>query len=62
MPEIKRAEYHISMTSILKVLLVVLAVLFVWFIRDILGLLFVAIIFASALNPWVDAWQRRRIS
>lgn len=61
MPEIKRAEYHISMTSILKVLLVVLAVLFVWFIRDILGLLFVAIIFASALNPWVDAWQRRRI-
>ncbi|MFH0874012.1 MAG: AI-2E family transporter [Candidatus Komeilibacteria bacterium] len=61
MPEPKSNEYHLSIFSVLKVLLVIVAVAFAWFIRDILGLLFISIIFASAFNPWVDAWQRRHI-
>ncbi len=47
---------HITLTytSILRVLLVFVAVYFIYLIRDVLALLFVSIIFASAVDPWVD--------
>ncbi|MFH1890292.1 MAG: AI-2E family transporter [Candidatus Kuenenbacteria bacterium] len=40
--------------SIIRVILVLLAVAFIYLIRDALALLFVSIIFASAIGPWVD--------
>jgi predicted PurR-regulated permease PerM len=51
----------ISYTSIIRVLVVFLAVFFVYLIRDALALLFVAVIFAAAVDPWVDWLQKKRI-
>lgn len=48
----------ISYTSIIRVLIVFVAVFFIYLIRDALALLFVAIIFAAAVDPWVDWLQK----
>lgn len=44
----------ISTGSIIKVILVLLAVWFLYFVRDIIAVIFVSIIIASALTPVVD--------
>ena len=36
-------------------------VVFFYFIRDVLGILFVALIFSSALSPWVSSMEHRGI-
>lgn len=50
----------ISMQSILKVIVVFLALAFLWFIRDVILIVLVALIFASAIDPWVDQLQKQR--
>ena len=51
---------NISYTSIIRVLVVFVAVFFIYLIRDALALLFVSIIFAAAVDPWVDWLQKRK--
>jgi sporulation integral membrane protein YtvI len=51
----------ISWQTLAKVVLVVGSIFFLFFIRDILLLIFVALILASAFDPWVDALQKYRI-
>jgi predicted PurR-regulated permease PerM len=51
----------ISILTIIKILAVLLALGFLYLIRDVLVLLFVAIIFAAAISPWIDFFQKRKI-
>ncbi len=51
----------ISLGSIVKIALVILFIYFLYMILDILGLLFVAVVVAAALGPWVDYLQRHRV-
>ncbi len=48
----------ISYASIMKVVLVLLAAFFLYLIKDAIALLFIAIIFAAAIDPWVD-WLKK---
>ncbi|MFH1112058.1 MAG: AI-2E family transporter, partial [Patescibacteria group bacterium] len=50
-----------SIGSIVKVALVILLIYLLYMILDILGLLFVSVVVAAALGPWVDSLQRYRI-
>lgn len=62
-PERKTQEVVVrfSTSSILKLILLAAVVLFLYIIKDILGIVFVSIVFASALDPWIDALQKRHI-
>lgn len=51
----------ISTVTILKIVLVLVALFFAWYIRDVLFILFAALILAAALDPWVDHMERYRI-
>jgi predicted PurR-regulated permease PerM len=41
----------ITAMTVIKVIAVLVCAYFVWMIRDVLGILFVAIVLASALDP-----------
>ena len=51
----------VSVRTILKVVGVLTALFFLFYIRDVIGLVFVALVFASALDPWVDRLERYRL-
>lgn len=51
----------ISTLSFVKALIIVGVVGFLFLIRDVLAVLFVALIFASALSPWVGSLEKRGI-
>src|SRR3989339_54999 len=52
---------NISSTTVLKIIAVLAGIFFLWMIRDVIGILFVALVFASALDPWIDYLERYRI-
>lgn len=54
---------NISLTSgsIIKIILLFLAMYFLYLIKDILAILFVSLILSSALDPWVDWMQTKKI-
>lgn len=52
---------NISTLSFIKVLIVLGIISFLFLIRDVLAVLFVALIFASALSPWVGSLERRGV-
>jgi predicted PurR-regulated permease PerM len=52
---------NISSLAIIKVIAIILLAVFLYVIRDILALVFVALIFASAVDPWVDWMQSKKI-
>jgi len=52
---------EISYTSILKVILVLAGLYFIYLTREIIGIIFVAIILTSAFDPWVDWLQKYKI-
>ncbi len=51
----------LSYSSIIKVVIVLLALFFLYLIREIIALLFVAIILAAAFDPWVDWFQKHKV-
>src|SRR5947207_11544848 len=51
----------ISTTTFLKLLLIVLAVAFVYLIRDVLIVVFVALVLAAANDPWITSIERRGV-
>ncbi len=59
MPE--KATITISFSTMLNAALIVIGIWAVWFLRDIVAILFVALVFATALDPWVDWLQKRRV-
>lgn len=52
---------NISTFTIFKILFVFLALYFLFLIQNILVVLFVSLIFASAVDPWVDWLQARKL-
>jgi len=54
-------KVNITMSSVFKVMAVLLLLYLCYLIKDILALLFVSLIFASAIDPWVDALRRYKI-
>ena len=50
-----------SMASFIKLILVVIALLFLYYVRDVIVMIFVSVVFASALAPWADKLQKRNI-
>lgn len=57
--ETKYQPVNISTLTILKVIFIILALLFLYLIRDILIIIFIALVVASGVNPWVDWFQKR---
>ena len=51
----------VSTWSVVKILLILLAAWFLYLVRDIIAILFVSLIFAAAISPWVDWFERWRI-
>lgn len=52
---------NISTSSVVKVLAILIGLAVLFALRDIIFLLVVAFVIASALNPWVSALQRKKI-
>jgi predicted PurR-regulated permease PerM len=52
---------HISAGAIIRVILVLLVLGFLYLIRDIVLIVFVSVILAAAISPWVDAMKRKKI-
>lgn len=52
---------NISTATIFKILIIFLALSFLYLIKDIIFILFVALILSAAFDPWVDWFQKRRI-
>ncbi|MBU0706818.1 AI-2E family transporter [Patescibacteria group bacterium] len=51
----------ISTGTIFKVVLILLAIWFVYIIRNVIGILFVSLIFMAGISPWVDWLQDKKI-
>ncbi len=59
MNEVKKIE--ISTTTIFRTILILLALVFLYMVRDIVLLLFIAVIIAAALDPAVNFLQKKKI-
>ncbi len=57
----KAQSFDLSTLSILKIILILLAVGFLFLIRDVLLLVFVALVLAAAIDPSITALERRGI-
>lgn len=51
----------ISYKSLFRILLFVVGVFVVYELREVVGLLFVALVFSSAISPWVETLSKRSI-
>lgn len=58
---ISRVKIEISSWTVIKVLLAILAVIFLYYIRDVVLILFVAVVLSAAFNPWTNWLQKRGI-
>lgn len=52
---------NITTSTIIKTFLIMLSLYFCYLIKDILIILFISLVFASALDPWVDRMQENKI-
>lgn len=52
---------NISTSTIIKVISIFLLLYFIYLIKDVLAILFIALIFSSALDPWVDWLKSKKI-
>ena len=52
---------NITAMGVIKIILIFIAFYFLFLIREILAILFVSLIFASAVDPWVDWMQSKKI-
>lgn len=59
--ENKQVNINITVSSIIRIIIVLVVIALLYILRDILLILIVSIILASAVNPWVSAMQKKRI-
>ena len=52
---------NITAMGIVKIILVFIVFYFLFLIRDILAILFISLVLASAVDPWVDWMQNKKI-
>jgi predicted PurR-regulated permease PerM len=57
----KDLTINISTSTIVKVLMVLVVISLIYLLKDVIILLIIAVVLASALNPWVGALQRRKV-
>jgi predicted PurR-regulated permease PerM len=57
----ERQLIDLSILSIIKFFLVILILFFLYMIKEVLAILFVSLIFASAVDPWVDKMQKFKL-
>jgi len=57
----KNITIDISVLMIVKILAVLLILIFLYLVKDIIFILFIALIIASAITPWVDSLDKRKI-
>jgi len=61
MAEEKEIKLSISSLSIFKIALALFLIYILFLIRDILVIFFISLVLASALGPWVDWMQKKKI-
>lgn len=61
MEDKKSQTINISTTTILKLLLIFLIIVFLYLIKEVIALIFISLVLASAFDPWVDWFQKRKI-
>ncbi len=61
MPREPITTVNISSLSFVKVLIVIASLGFLYLIRDIIAILFISLLFASALSPWITTMHRAHI-
>jgi len=54
-------KVELSIFSIIKFFFVVLCLVFLFMIKDVLAILFVALILSAAVDPLVDKWEKHKI-
>ena len=52
---------NITAMGVVKIILILIVFYFLFLIREVLAILFVSLIFASAVDPWVDWMQSKKI-
>lgn len=57
----RKVTFDISYAAFAKVVIIALLLLFLYLVRDIILLMFIAIVIASGIDPWIDFLQKRRI-
>ena len=57
----KEQTINISTSTIVKILIFFLVISFLYLIKEVLLIIFVALVLASAFDPWVDWFQKRKI-
>ncbi|MFA6918926.1 MAG: AI-2E family transporter [Patescibacteria group bacterium] len=57
----RNININISSGTLFKILFLIIAIVFLFFIRDIVLLVFVALILSAAINPWVNWLQKFKI-
>lgn len=57
----KKLTIDVSTATLLKILLIVVLVAVAIYLREVLMLFFIALILASAINPWVDWFQKKHL-
>lgn len=57
----KPININITMATVIKIILILVLLYFLILIQDVLAVLFVSLIFSSAVDPWVDWMQKRKI-
>lgn len=61
MNEGQHVRITLTTSSLVKILLVLVGIYFAYLISDVLAIIFTSIIFASAIDPWVDTMQKKHI-
>ncbi|OGY43715.1 MAG: hypothetical protein A3B89_02850 [Candidatus Buchananbacteria bacterium RIFCSPHIGHO2_02_FULL_40_13] len=57
----QKITFDVSLSALFKISVLFLIVFFLFFVRDVILIIFVALILASALDPWVDFMQKHKI-
>lgn len=59
--EEKNITINISTGTIVKIIVILLVLAIIYLLKDVILILIVSIVLATALNPWVSALQRRKV-
>jgi predicted PurR-regulated permease PerM len=57
----RKVTFDISYAAFAKIVGIALLLLFLYLVREIILLMFVAIVIASGIDPWIDFLQKRKI-
>ncbi|MFC1788123.1 AI-2E family transporter [Patescibacteria group bacterium] len=61
MPDAKKVQFTISFITIIKIIAVFLGILLLWFLRDVVAIVFVALLLAALIDPFADYFAKNNI-